>query len=79
MFKDQLAAIGLLTLLPVAMAAWAIWTGEVPDRRGRPVLRRADAPVLFYSYIGFCLFFAAVVLDMTVGFGLLMKLVNWNL
>lgn len=71
--------IGLAVLIPMSLAAWAIWTGEVSEKKGQPVIRRADDPVLFYSVIAFCLLFAAVVLDTTIGFGLLMKLVNWSL
>jgi hypothetical protein len=56
---------------------WAVWTGEL--RLDGGVIRRSDDPVIFYLTIGLFLLFTAAVLDMTVGFGLLMKLINLNL
>ncbi|MFM9960127.1 MAG: hypothetical protein ACKV2Q_02765 [Planctomycetaceae bacterium] len=71
-------------VLMVLIALWFVWealravrTGEL--RMKGSVIRRADGPVPFYLLVGFLLFFAAAVLDMTVGFRLLMKLINLNL
>ena len=55
----------------------ALRTGELHLKGS--VVRRSDSSVIFYFLIGLLLFFAAAMLDMLIGFGVLMKLVNLRL
>lgn len=67
----------LLVLWFVFEAVRAIRTGELHVKRS--VIRRSDGPVAFYMTVGLLLFFAAAMLDMTIGLGLLQGLINLNL
>ncbi len=61
----------LMVLIPlyfVYEAVRAIRTGELSMKGS--VIRRSDSPVPFYLGVGGLLFFAVIVLNMTIGFGL---------
>ena len=67
----------LMAILFVWEAVRGIRTGELSMKGS--VIRRSDGQVPFYLLVGMLLFFGVAMLDMTIGFGLLMKLINWNL
>ncbi|MFM9960135.1 MAG: hypothetical protein ACKV2Q_02805 [Planctomycetaceae bacterium] len=67
----------LMALFLVWEAVRAIRTGELSVKNS--VIRRVDGSVPFDMLVGGYLFFAAAVLDMTIGFGFLMKLINLKL